>query len=158
MSVKVVCRLVKRQDVRPSPQRGGDLCAFALAVAESIPAVGPFRLNAEQRPRVHRRRVPRIHEREPVVGRCVRALDGVPRAADLADVSLGRRKHARREFEKRRLSRAVRADNARPRAFGEMRGDAAEKRLSHPRIGEGNVVELEEAGHNATESCRKFQE
>ena len=142
MSVKVVCRLVKRQDVRPSPQCGGDLRAFALAVAESIPAVGPFRLDAEQRPRVHRRRVPRIHELEPAVGRRVRALDGVPRAADLADASPGRSKHARREFEKRRLSRAVRADNARPRAFGEMRGDSAEKRLGHPRIGEGDVVEL----------------
>ena len=126
MSVKVVRRLVERQDIRPPPQGGGDLRALALAVAESVPAFGPFRLDAEQRPRVHRRRIPRIHELKPVVGRCVRALDGIPRTADLADVSIGRRKLARRELEERRLSRAVRADNARPRAFGEMRGDSAE--------------------------------
>ncbi len=63
-------------------------------------------------------------------------------------MSIGRRKRARRELEERRLSRAVRADNARPRTFGEMRGDAAEKRLGHPRIGEGDVVELEKAGHD----------
>ena len=43
---------------------------------------------------------------------------------------------------------SVRADNARPRAFGEVRGDTAEKRLGHPRIGEGDVVELEKAGHD----------
>ena len=45
-------------------------------------------------------------------------------------MSLGRRKLARRELEERRLSRAVRAENARPRAFGEMRGDTAEKRYA----------------------------
>ena len=86
------------------------------------------------------------------------AADGEPRAANLADVSLGRRKRARRELEERRLSRAVRADDARPRAFGEMRGDAAEKWLGHPRIGKGDVVELEEAGHGAIESYRKSRE
>ena len=42
-----------------------------------------------------------------------------------------------------------------PRAFGEMRGDTAEKRIGHPRIGEGDVVELEEAGHHTFLSISK---
>ena len=145
--VKMVRGLVEGQHVGLVPEGDRDLHALAFAVAERFPAARPVRRNAKLPTHVHRDGIPRVHEVVPLVRRRVGALHGVLRGADLADGAVGRRERARRELEDRGLARPVRADDAGPRPFGEVRRHVGQQRFRHPGIGETHAIELEEPCH-----------
>lgn len=145
--VEVVRGLVEGEHVGGAPEGEGDLGALALAVAEGVPALRPVFADAEAASFVEGGGVPAVHEVVPADGRGVGALDGVAGRAELADGAVRRREGSGGQFEEGRLAGAVRADDARPSAFGEEGGDVREQRRRHAGVGEGDGVELEEACH-----------
>ena len=145
--VEMVCGLVQGQYVGLVPEGDRNLHALALAVAERFPAPRPVRRNAELPPHVHRDGIPRVHEVVPLVRRRVGALHGVLRPSNLADASAGGTDFPGGEPEDRGLARPVRADDAGPRPFGEVRRHIGQQRFRHPGIGETHAIELEEPCH-----------
>ncbi len=116
LRVDVVGRFVDGQQCGSVPERGSDLCALALAVAERVPTQGKVRLYAE--PPAQRARVLalRFQERGQPLWGFVGALFTIDGVSRRLDDPLLRGQRGGRKPQQGRLPCAIRADDTREAA------------------------------------------